>query len=304
MIPPAFHRSELLVGRAAMESLAATRVILFGLGGVGGWCAEGLVRSGVGHLTLVDSDGVCVTNINRQVQALPATVGRPKVDELAARLRAIHPAVSIDARRELFHEATAPSFDLAGHDYVLDAIDSLSPKLGLIVRSLTLGCRLFSSLGASAKLDPSQVRVGSIWETTHCPLARRIRRRLRHHGVTRDFQVVYSDELLANRGDGAACGTPSCHCPRRLVVDGADGGEAHEWCSQKAFINGSMVPVTATFGMCLASLVLRDVAARADGRPGAFPAEPSRTVLLRAHDGDEVDAVAGGEAAEPGDDGA
>ena len=268
MIPPAFHRSELLVGRAAMESLAATRVILFGLGGVGGWCAEGLVRSGVGHLTLVDSDGVCVTNINRQVQALPATVGRPKVDELAARLRAIHPAVSIDARRELFHEATAPSFDLAGHDYVLDAIDSLSPKLGLIVRSLTLGCRLFSSLGASAKLDPSQVRVGSIWETTHCPLARRIRRRLRHHGVTRDFQVVYSDELLANRGD------PGETDPR------------------KASINGSMVPVTATFGMCLASLVIRDVVARADGLPGAFPEQPSRVVLLRAHDGDDVDEAA------------
>ena len=267
-LPPTLHRSELLVGRAAMERLAATRVILFGLGGVGSWCAEGLVRSGVGHLTLVDSDRVCLTNVNRQLQALPSNVGAYKADELAARLRTIHPGVSLECRRESFDAHTSRTFALEGHDYVLDAIDSLSPKLGLILLTLQTGGTLFSSLGASAKLDPSQVRVGSIWETTHCPLARRIRRRLKHHGVTRDFQVVYSDELLANRGD------PGETDPR------------------KASINGSMVPVTATFGMCLASLVIRDVVARADGLPGAFPEQPSRVVLLRAHDGDDVDEAA------------
>lgn len=291
MTPPLFHRSELLVGRAAMERLAATRVILFGLGGVGGWCAEALVRSGVGHLTLVDSDSVCVTNVNRQLQALPTNVGRYKVDELAARLRVIHPEVSLEPRRELFDATTRDTFALESYDYVLDAIDSLSPKLGLILLTLRSGPTLFSALGASAKLDPTRVRVGSIWDTRACPLARRIRRRLRHHGITADFQVVHSDELIENQGQAAACGTPGCLCPKSAVDADGTTLPAHEWCSAKAFINGSMVPVTATFGMTLASLVIRDVVAKASGLPGAFPARPSNTSLLNAFENDVVEDV-------------
>jgi len=131
--------------------------------------------------------------------------------------------------------------------------------------------------------------VGSIWDTRACPLARRIRRRLRHHGVTADFQVVSSDEQMENQGETAACGTPGCVCPK--TVTGADGTTlpAHEWCSAKAFINGSMMPVTATFGLTLASLVIRDVVARANGLPGAFPARPSNTSLLNAFENDVVE---------------
>jgi tRNA A37 threonylcarbamoyladenosine dehydratase len=258
-----FQRSELLLGPAAIDRLATTRVILFGLGGVGGWAAEALVRSGVGHLTLVDSDCICITNVNRQIQATPASVGRLKADVLAARLREINPDAGIVTRIEPFGLETQDAFALETYDYVLDAIDSLSPKLGLILQALRQGRTLFSAMGASSRLDPTQVRTGSIWKTARCPLARRIRKRLRHHDFTGDFQVVYSEEDPLPPGPGGACGTGDCLCPRFALTP--DGGRlpAHEWCSSKAAINGSLVTVTATFGMCLASLVIRNVAGKA-----------------------------------------
>lgn len=268
-----FHRSELLVGPAAMARLGSTRVILFGIGGVGSWTAEGLIRSGVGHLTLVDSDCVCITNVNRQLQATTANVGRVKVDELAARLRTINPDADIVARHEIYGLETRDAFALETYDYVLDAIDSLSAKLGLILQALDLDTTLYSTMGASGKLDPTRVRVASIWKSHGCPLASRVRKRLRHHGFTGDFQVVYSDELRENQGPAVACGTGNCHCPRFVISDSGEKEEAHEWCSQKAFINGSMVHITATFGMCLASLVINDVIAKA----GPFPREKGRS---------------------------
>ena len=233
-------RSELLVGPVAMEALHRTRVILFGVGGVGGWCAEALVRSGVGHLTMVDPDRVTEIDINRQIEATPDAVGCLKVEALATRLRAIAPDAEIRADPRPFCPTTRDSFRFSDHDYVLDAIDSLSPKLHLIMDALAAGVRLYSSMGAASRLDPTRVRTGSIWESSGCPLARRIRRRLRRHGVDGDFQVVYSDELLLNHGQPP--------------------GDRH--------VVGSMVTVTATFGMCLASLVINDVITRA----GAYPA--------------------------------
>ncbi len=259
-----FHRSELLIGRAAMARLAEARVILFGVGGVGSWCAEALIRSGIGHLTIVDSDCVCVTNVNRQLQALPGNVGRYKVDELAARLRAINPGAEIVARREAWGLETCGDFALETFDYVLDAIDSLSPKLGLIDNTLALGVTLFSSLGASGKLDPTRIRTATIWESHGCPLARRLRKRLRRRGIETPFKVVFSLEpTLENQGDAAACGTEACFCPRVAIGPDGEAGEAHEWCSHKAFINGSMAPVTAAFGFALASLVVNDAVAAA-----------------------------------------
>lgn len=264
-----FHRSELLVGPVGIDRLAATRVILFGIGGVGSWTAEALVRSGIGHLTLVDSDCVCITNVNRQLQATTANVGRVKVDELAARLRQVNPDAEIVARHDLYGIDTKDTFALETFDYVVDAIDSLSPKLGLILQALALGRTLFSTMGASGKVDPTRVRVASIWKSRGCPLARRIRKRMRHHDVTADFRVVYSDEQRVQPGGESACGTGGCLCPKFAIT--AEGGrqEAHEWCSQKAVINGSLVQVTATFGMCLASLVVNDVLEKA----GAMPPE-------------------------------
>ncbi len=264
-----FHRSELLVGHDVIARLAGSRVILFGVGGVGSWCAEMLVRSGIGHLTIVDSDCVCVTNVNRQLQALPGNVGRYKVDELATRLRAINPDAEIVPRREAWGLETCEDFALDSFDYVLDAIDSLSPKLGLIDNTLAAGVTLFSSLGASGKLDPTRIRTATIWESHGCPLARRLRKRLRRRGIETPFKVVFSLEpLLANQGEEAACGTDACHCPRFAIGPDGATGEAHEWCSHKAFINGSMAPVTAAFGVALSSLVINDVVAAAarDGR--------------------------------------
>lgn len=274
--PALFHRSELLVGPAAMSQLGAARVILFGIGGVGSWTAEALVRSGIGHLTLVDSDCVCITNVNRQLQATSANVGRVKVAELASRLRSINPDAEIVARHEAYGIDTRDDFALATFDYVVDAIDSLSPKLGLIMQTLAMGRTLFSTMGASGKLDPTRVRIGSIWESRGCPLASRIRKRLRHHDITADFRVVYSDEVLLNRGAPGGCGTGSCFCPRFVVQDSGQPVEAHEWCSHKAFINGSMVHMTAVFGMCLASLVVNDAIAKAGAMPVRLGAQPPR----------------------------
>jgi tRNA A37 threonylcarbamoyladenosine dehydratase len=230
-----FQRAELLVGPAAMERLGQVRVILFGLGGVGSWCAEALVRSGVAHLTLVDGDRVELSNVNRQLQAMPGNVGRPKADELADRLRAINPDAEIVCRQEAYGEENKDAFELESYDYVLDAIDALGAKASLIARALAAGRTLFASMGAARRLDPTQVRVGSIWESSGCPLARRVRRRLRGLGVTADFKVVYSREQ-AQPGGGAPEDPGSVRAPI-----------------------GSLMPVVATFGLVLASLVIRDV---------------------------------------------
>jgi len=263
-----FHRSEMLVGPAAMAALRDAKVILFGIGGVGSWTAEALIRTGIGHLVLVDSDRVCITNVNRQVQATTGNVGCSKVQELAFRLRIINPEATIVAREEVYGFDTKDAFDLASHDYVLDAIDSLSPKLGLIEQALGLPVTLFSAMGASGKMDPTRVRTGSVWKSCGCPLARRIRKRMRHHGIAADFQVVYSDEQRVSRGIDAVPvhedrPVPGCNPASEDAAPASPSfGPSH-----KAFLNGSLVQVTATFGMCLASLVINDVVARSSGLP-------------------------------------
>lgn len=253
---PRFQRNERLIGPEAVDALARTSVILFGVGGVGSWCAEGLVRSGIGRITLVDPDVVAETNVNRQLQALPSTVGRLKVEELASRLRAINPDADVHAHPTAYGIDTQDAYNLPAYDYVLDAIDSLSAKLNLVMQALVAGPILFGTLGAGARMDPTRVRTGSLWKATGCPMGRRLRKRLRHHDVTGDYTVVFSEELLLNRGDGGE-------------VDD-DGGEENgdaSWNSPKRYVNGSMVAVTATFGMCLASLVVNDVVAKSGGMP-------------------------------------
>jgi tRNA A37 threonylcarbamoyladenosine dehydratase len=239
-----------------MDTLAHTRVMIFGLGGVGSWCAEALVRSGVGHLGIVDSDTVCVTNINRQVQATFATVGEFKADVLKTRLLEIHPQCDITAFDRVFSWETAADFGIGEADYVIDAIDSLTHKLDLIEYTARTGTRLFSSMGMAQKLDPTRLKTADIWETQGCPLARLVRSGLRKRGFEGHFTVVYSSERLLMSGDARPlCGSAQCLCPGRKR-----GGV--EWCSSKKVINGSAVTVTAAAGMILASLVLRDVCSR------------------------------------------
>jgi len=259
---PAYHRSELLLGEDAMQRLADARVILFGVGGVGSWCAEALVRTGLGHLTIVDSDVICVTNLNRQLQATRGNLGEVKVNELALRLDSICPDADITPIQRAYKEDTRDSFDIPSYDYVIDAIDSLACKVDLIKTSLQTGRTLFSAMGAACKLDPTGVRVGSIWETRHCPLAREVRKRLRRQDVEGDFLCVYSEEpILDAKGAGSACGTGQCFCPKVRLETGEEIS-ADEWCSRKAQINGSIAHMTGTFGFILAGLVIQDIAGK------------------------------------------
>ncbi|MDR1059604.1 MAG: tRNA threonylcarbamoyladenosine dehydratase [Treponema sp.] len=257
-VDPKFQRLALLTGIEGAKALRDARVLVFGLGGVGSWCAEALVRSGIGRIGIVDSDLICVTNINRQVQATSLTVGKSKAAVLAERLREINPRCEVREFERVFSRDTRESFDIPGADYLIDAIDSLSHKLDLIEAASAAGVRLYSSMGTALKIDPTRLKTADIWETRGCPLARLVRQGLRKRGFTGNFTAVYSPERLPlQTGIGPACGSAHCLCPAR---NSPAAGEAFpEWCGGKKVINGSAVTVTAAAGMILASLVLRDI---------------------------------------------
>ena len=235
-----FRRSELLLGDEAMCRIGEKRVIIFGVGGVGSWCAESLVRSGIKHLTIVDSDRVCITNINRQLMATSKTVGQVKVEALKERLLSINPSAEINALQQIFTAETAESFDIGSYDYIIDAIDSLKDKalLILIATSPFLGgsereVKFFSSMGAALKLDPTRIKIAEFWKVQGDPLARALRKRFKRDGQypKRKFLCVYSDELLENK----------------KPIDPEDKG------------NGTIAHITAIFGFMLAGLVIQDV---------------------------------------------
>ena len=256
-----FNRAELLLGQPSMEMLRGLRIIIFGVGGVGSWCAESLIRSGIGHLTIVDSDRVCVTNINRQLMATTKTVGQVKVDVLRDRLLELNPKAEINAIQRIYTESTADEFELDTYDYIIDAIDSLKDKALLILRSTSCKkARLFSSMGAALKLDPTRIGVAEFWKVKGDPLAAALRRKFKKEGRLphKKFKCVYSDELLKNKGLNSSCGTEQCMCPKAISGPGDSSLLNHEWCSLKAQINGSLAHITAIFGFTLAGLVLKD----------------------------------------------
>lgn len=222
-----------LFGEPALERFAGLKVILFGVGGVGSWCAEALVRSGISNLTLVDSDMVVASNINRQLPAEASTVGEPKAEVLARRLNALRPGVRAEPVVSLYEPGDAAKFGLQNFDAVIDAIDSLKPKIDLLVSASQAGAAVFSSMGAAGRLDPTLVRHGSIWDTGGCPLAKKIRAALRQQNFGGDFEAVYSLEK-----------------PRPHYVAKPEPGSSRPSL-------GSAMPVTAAFGMALASLVLK-----------------------------------------------
>ena len=221
-----FQRSELLLGSEAMKCIAEKRVIIFGVGGVGSWCAESLIRSGVKQLTIVDSDSVCISNINRQLMATTETIGKVKVDVLRERLLSINPSAQILAIHEFFTAETAESFNLNTYDYIIDAIDSLKDKALLILMACQTEAVFFSSMGAALKLDPTHIKITEFWKIQGDPLARVLRKRFKREGQypSRKFLCVYSDELLESKGEG----------------------------------KGSLVQITAIFGFMLAGLVIQD----------------------------------------------
>jgi len=197
---PAFHRLEVLTGADGLSRLQNTRVIVFGIGGVGSWCAEALVRSGIGTIVLVDSDVICVTNINRQLQATSASVGKSKVAELAVRLSLINPDATVLPVQKIYHRSTADQFDLGSFPYVVDAIDSISNKVDLIIAARQAGAKVFSALGASNKLDPLQIRVSSLWDSQGCPLGRYLRKRLRRKGFAVRSPVFTAKKIFPHEG--------------------------------------------------------------------------------------------------------
>ena len=255
-----FRRTELLLGDEAMSSISEKRVIIFGVGGVGSWCAESLVRSGIKHLTIVDSDRVCITNINRQLMATSKTIGQVKVEAMKERLLSVNPQAEITALQQIFTAETAESFNIGSYDYIIDAIDSLKDKALLILMATQTRAKFFSSMGAALKLDPARIKTAEFWKVQGDPLARALRNRFKRDGLypKRKFQCVYSDELLQNKGHNATCGTEQCMCPKAKIGPGDPTLLNHEWCSSKAQINGTLAHITAIFGFMLAGLVIQD----------------------------------------------
>lgn len=237
-----FARTELLVGRTVMQAIASKSVILFGVGGVGSWCAEGLIRSGITRLTMVDSDRVAVANSNRQLPATTRTFGELKVEVLKKRLLEINPTAQITAIPEIYSEESSEKFRLAEYEYVIDAIDSLTHKIHLLTTAAGCNATVFSSMGAALKMDPQQIRVAEFWKVRGCKLASAMRERMRKGAqLKKPIMCVYSEERLTNIGTEA-------------LEDADEKGSF-----RKAQTNGTMVQVTAVFGFTLSGLVIQDI---------------------------------------------
>ena len=234
-----FSRTELLLGREGMERLARAHVAVFGLGGVGGYTAEALVRSGVGALDLIDSDRVSLTNLNRQILATHRTLGQYKADAARERALEINPDAVVNARKIFYGPGAAGEFDFSCYDYVVDAIDTVTGKLALIQQALEAGTSVISCMGAGNKLDPAAFRVADIYETSVCPLARVMRKELKRRGV-KQLKVVYSQE--PPRG------------PEGALYQESLAGEVRRQ------VPGSAAFVPAAAGLILAGEVVRDLA--------------------------------------------
>jgi tRNA A37 threonylcarbamoyladenosine dehydratase len=258
-----FGRNELLIGAEAMSRIGKTRVILFGVGGVGSWCAESLIRSGVKYLTLVDSDCISVTNINRQLPATIQTVGQPKTEALKERLLTINPHATITAMQTAYTADANPLFQLESYDYILDAIDSLEHKANLILHATQTNATLFSSMGAALKIDASHIQTAEFWKVHGCPLAAALRRRFRKNTLpAKKFLCVFSDELLENKGAPPVLThnqMPHNQMPHDQSPHDQSPHEQSLWDKRKAQINGAMVHITAIFGFTLAGLLIQDI---------------------------------------------
>ena len=189
-----FSRTELLLGESAIEKLSKSRVAVFGIGGVGGYTVEALVRSGLGNIDLIDNDTVCITNLNRQIIATHKTIGKYKVDVAKERILEINPDVEVNVHKTFYTAETADEFDFSKYDYVVDAIDTVSGKLSLIKKAKEYNVPIICAMGAGNKLDPTRFEVADISKTSVCPLARVIRTELKKKRI-KDVKVVYSKEI-------------------------------------------------------------------------------------------------------------
>lgn len=244
-----FSRTQLLLGEEGMERLSRARVAVFGIGGVGGYAAEALARSGVGTLYLIDDDKVCLTNLNRQLFATRKTVGTYKVDAAKDRILEINPNAEVLTCRTFYSPQTADLFDFTQYDYVLDAIDTVTGKLALVEQAQNAGVPIISCMGAGNKMNPAALEVADIYETSVCPLALVMRRELKKRGI-RKLKVVYSREPALTPVDDMAisCRT-HCICPP---------GTARK-CTQRRQVPGSNAFVPPAAGLIMAAEVVREL---------------------------------------------
>ncbi len=250
-----FSRTELLFGKAAMEHLSKCRVAVFGIGGVGGYVCEALVRSGVGIFDLIDDDKVCLTNINRQIIATRKTVGKYKTDVMKERILDINPDAEVNTYKCFFLPENASDFPFEQYDYVVDAIDTVTAKIELVMQCQALGVPIISSMGAGNKLDPTQFRVADIYKTQMDPLAKVMRRELKKRGVKK-LKVVYSQEQpIRPIEDMAISCRTNCICP--------PGTKRH--CTDRRDIPGSTAFVPSVAGLIIAGEVIKDLTEKIRG---------------------------------------
>lgn len=244
-----FSRTELLLGKEGMERLKNARVAVFGVGGVGGYVCEALVRSGVGSFDLIDDDKVCLTNLNRQIIATRSTVGKYKVDVMKERMLDINPDVQVETYKCFFLPENADDFPFAEYDYVVDAVDTVTAKIELVMKCQSMGVPIISSMGAGNKLNASAFQVADIYKTKMCPLAKVMRRELKKRGVKK-LKVVYSEEKPTRPIEDMAisCRT-HCICPP---------GAAHK-CTERRDIPGSVAFVPSVAGLIVAGEVVKDL---------------------------------------------
>ena len=245
-----FSRTQLLIGREGIDRLSRARVAVFGIGGVGGYVCEALVRSGVGAFDLIDDDRVCLTNLNRQILATRKTVGKYKAEVMAERMREINPNVDITIHKCFFLPENADDFPFNEYSYVVDAVDTVTAKLEIIVRAKAEGVPVISAMGAGNKLDAGRLKVADIYETSVCPLARVMRYELRKRKV-KSLKVVFSDEKPTRPIEdmSISCRT-HCICPP----------DAKHKCTERRDIPGSTAFVPAVAGLLIAGEVVRDIA--------------------------------------------
>lgn len=244
-----FSRTQLLLGKEGMDRLANARVAVFGVGGVGGFTVEALARSGVGTIDLIDDDKVCLTNINRQIFALRSTIGKYKVDVAEERLRDINQKIQVNTYKTFYMPDTADQFDFTQYDYIVDAIDTITGKLEMVMQAHKAGTPIICSMGAGNKLDPTAFRVADIYQTSVDPLARVMRHELRKRGIKK-LKVVYSEEPpMRPIEDMAISCRNHCVCPP---------GTARK-CTERRDIPGSNAFVPSVVGLIVAGEVIKDL---------------------------------------------
>ncbi len=247
-----FSRSELLLGKEAMEKLAGAKVAVFGIGGVGGYVCEALARTGIGSFDLIDDDKVCLTNINRQIIATRKTIGKYKAEVMRDRILEINPNAQVEIHKCFFLPENADEFPFDTYDYVVDAVDTVTAKLELVMKTQAAGVPIISCMGAGNKLDPTQFKVADIYKTKVCPLAKVMRRELKKRGV-RKLKVVYSEEPSTRPiEDMASSCRTNCICPP---------GAQHK-CTERRDIPGSLSFVPSVAGLIIAGEVIKDLAGK------------------------------------------